>query len=246
MAIYRRMFVVENVATIHRLFEETIIDLEREDRALRAAGLPGVTTALDGLKRAHGEFGKGLDQVARRGAVTASTRIKEILGQTAKRDDTRISPHIRDRIVSRPLGQIAGYSTGAVGIADEAVLDRGGGWYWRVQEFGSGTPEVKSITTAATGRILRGYFYDAGMRNPVAPDATLFGAHPLFRPGPPIQGEPYRVGIVRREVEGRHFIKKGADAAEAEWRRNVAALQRATVTSLRGVAKAAAPIRRRP
>lgn len=232
MAIYRRMFVVTDVVQVHRSFLETIELAQEIDAERKSLKLPPTNVRiLSELKTAYRDFEDGLNLIAKSAAVTANNAIRDIIARTQKRDDTGLGNHMRDRIVSRPIAPISGFATGAVGIADETILDRRNGWYWRVQEFGSGTSEVRSITTAATGRFLRGYFYDTGLTNPTAPQQGI-GTQPLFRTSGRIAGVPYNLGEVVREIKGRHFIRDGADLAEARWLKEMSDLQTETVASL--------------
>lgn len=248
MAVYRRMFVVQNVVSIHRLFLQTLELARVADRQLSASGLPPQNVALiAAVNTAYADYKKGLDSIAVRAAVTANSRIREVLANTQVRTDTGLSPHLRDRIVSRPLPPIAGFVTGAVGIADEAVLERAGGasgWaaYWKAQEYGTGSREVRTII----GNMLRGYFYDRGFTGPTVPAQALFRHHPVFAPGPPIGGRTpglgFGRGIVQRDIVGRHFVQKGADAAQAEYLASMRALETATIAELSGISGARARV----
>lgn len=234
MAAYWRILTIASVAETHRLFQEAIVLARRRDQAAARAGR-GVSGATEReLKRAYGVWQRGLDEIARATATKADDYIRRELARTAVRPDTRTAPHLRNLIRSRALRPTA-FSTGQVGIADIAWLDKavnprtpGYGPYWEAQEEGTGTAAVRS----QLGRVIRGYFYGPGGTNPLTPqDPPPTPLQPIFVPGRPVSfgGARMRGGIgprggsggfgtIKREIRGRHFLEHGSDLAEVSWR----------------------------
>lgn len=236
MPTYQRIFTVATVAETHRLFQEAVTLARRRDQAARRAGV-GATGATERLLlRAYGDWQRGLDSLAKDTALLAKSEMRRWLARTAVRPDTRTRPHLRELLIARPLRPAFGaFATGAVGVADEASLDKainphtpGYGPYWRAQEKGTGSAEVRS----QVGRRIRGYFYSAGLSDPQRPiNPPPSPPQPIFIPGRPLsfggatlqggigpRGGRGGPGTIRREIQGRHFIERGADTAEIAWR----------------------------
>lgn len=229
MATYSDIFVVTDVAAVYDRIIRCIEAARRGDKVRSNRGLPAANAAIIAkLQFMQKDFQAQLRKIALLTSSRAELAIEDRLRKTQVRSDTGVSPHLRDRIVCRALGPVRGFESGAVGIADEQILNAGAtGLYWRSQEFGTGTAEVGSITTAATGRLLRGYFYQTGFRGYPSPPSGEFRAHPVFKPGAPFGKEKIKspLGVVAREIQGRHFIRDGKLLAAAQWRAQIDALQ---------------------
>jgi hypothetical protein len=188
-----------------------------------------------------------LNDLAAKTAGRATTSIRERLAATAERPDTGVKPHLADLIESAPLLP----NTGAVGIASETKLDRavnpntpGYGPYWRAQEYGTGSTNVPPGTKAVPSQIgrkkkLYGYFYETGVTSPSRPQAQYAGGrgpHPIFIPSSGGQrgarGGGGGVGVIRHEIQPRHFIRDGADRAVVQWRREMSRIDTQTAKAL--------------
>jgi hypothetical protein len=128
VAFYTRVEPDPAVARAYVTLVETIALHRRAGRILEANAMAVVLRDMRTAYERHGV----------RAAVKADSFIKDRLRQTQVRPDS-LGPHLRDKIVSRPLPTAV--PAGAFGIADLDVLNtavnpRTGGIYWRSQEFG--------------------------------------------------------------------------------------------------------------
>lgn len=258
MPYYQRIFTIADVARVHKLFGEALRVARQVDIERRALGLPSATVATQReLRAAYLLFNDELDTLARATAAAADKSIRDRIKATQKRADTRMSPHLRDLIKSRALNPLGrGLATGAVGIADEDMLNRAVnptspqyGPFWRAQEFGTGSPEVKS----QLGRVIRGYFFGGGLTDPEVPQSVYAGGggpHPIFvsaasqqsimgsvgfAGGGGARGGVGGFGTIQHEIEGRHFIGDGANAVLADWRVGIRDIETRTVQRLQAV-----------
>jgi hypothetical protein len=285
MAKYQRMFVVPDVAQVHLLFLELATAARVVDAKRAQAGLPPIAAATRReVLVIYDQFITGLNELARFTATDATKQIQARLKETAKRPDTGVRPHLRNGIRSRPIDVTGrGIATGAVGVADEASLNKVKnpnspkyGPYWRAQEFGTGSADVRDDRAAPKsqiGREIVGYFFDRGKTNPTVPQKGR-SDQPIFITGRSAgavvgsgrqfsrAGKGGGRGIIGKEIEGRHFIRDGSDQAVKVWRANLRAIERNTMRKLNstltappstGVAAArrrarrtAGPTRRRP
>lgn len=245
MALYKRTFTAPRIAEVHLLFRDAIRAAEEAEAAWAAVGQPGAADATRReLLRAYAEFNAGLNTIARDTAKLATAETKAALKASRRRPDTGMTPHLATAIVSRPLRRFGALATGEVGVADIEVLDAvvnpvspQYGPYWRAQEDG---------TLHQAGRVVYGGFYGSGgAPGPFKPDPAFRspakGPHPVFisthnargilssagfSGGPGKQGGAgggkMTIGV---ELPARHFIRKGANAALAQWRTDIAALQ---------------------
>lgn len=255
MATYVRIFSNPDVADIHVKFAAIIREITAVEAARRRAGLPPVTGATRAaVLRAYKHMNDRLDATASRTAADSVKRIQAQLKATAKRPDTGLRPHLRNGIVSRPLHRFGPVATGEVGVAAIESLDKvrnptspSYGPYWRAQEFGTGSPEVKT----QKGRHIYGYFFEGGLTNPARPtkgrsDQPIFvsgragGLPSSVKGGTGPKGGRGGPGVIGREIEGRHFIRDGADRARAEWLRGIRQVERETVRELSPVFNARA------
>jgi hypothetical protein len=257
--VFVRGLIITDVAQVHREFVETLTLLEEFDKVSRRLGRsaggvvlpPGLALAGNSyraLLRAYGEFQRNLNELARVTAADATVKMRLALKQTAKRPDTRVRPHLATALSARPLPPIAGFPTGAVGIADIARLDKvvnpqypGAGTYWRAQEYGS---------THLVGTIIRGFFFGPGWSGDPTPpqNPPPSPLQPLFMPaggqraafgdlgfsgGAGKRGGVGGFGTIQNPIQARHFIAKGADQAEITWRAGIAAIQKSAIAQIR-------------
>lgn len=245
MALFQRIFAIPEVAITHDKFVTAMELAERLG--------PQAARTLVQLRSAHRAFIEDLDTTARTTARLATQEMRAFERATQVRGGTGRSPHLRVYLTARPLRR----ATGSVGVADEAVLDRAinpmtpqYGTYWRAQEFGTGQsagpgePNVPS----QIGRVMRGYFYAAGYKDPQVPRSIYRGGggpHPLFLPGRAggfggarltggsgPRGGRGGFGTISKEIEGRHFIRDGANEAERYWLAEIARAQRDAIARL--------------
>lgn len=258
MANYVRIFSVDNVGHLHRQYLQAI-RLSREiaqtyARAGHRVQAAAAEAALREIQRAYAAFNDELDGVAKQTAATARTAIRREIAQSRIRPDTGNGPHLRDAIRARPIHRFGPIATGEVGVADIEVLDallnpHGAqyGPYWRSQEYG-----YQFRGKQLTGII--GGFYGPGYGSgPFRADSAFAGRpgpHPLFLPGGVAAGIAQSVGFgapkggglvkFRTPLKPRLFIAKGAAAAEAKWRSELAALEKAQDARLRALTSPAA------
>lgn len=227
MTAYERGFFVPNAFEVERNYGDMILACERVNARARKGGLtqPLVAVRRD-LIRAAGEHRRVLNALAASTAADATAQIKDRLKATASRSrgPTGVSPHLASLIFSKPLIP----NSGSVGIARTSTLNRsinpntpGYGPYWRAQEYGTGSSEVVS----QRGRVIVGFFYGQGGGGVGSRPSAAFrgggGPHPVFIPGsvqPGPRGGRGGKGTIGREIQGRHFIRDGADAAATKWR----------------------------
>lgn len=255
MAVFQRIFSVADVADIHLRFNRLIKEaqsINKLDRRLRQRGLAartGQAAATEReLLRAYALFNRELEALARDTAKDADLKIRQQLVATKKRvGRTGKRPGLMDVIHSRPVHRFRGVATGEVGVADEAWLDRAVnplgpqyGPYWFAQEFGS---------TAQLGRMIRGFFGDAG--GPIDVPRAQFkgggGPHPIFYPagagagasgrgqGPGTRGGRGGWGTIDHPIQARHFIRDGATRAFADYLVGVARVESNVLRRLRGI-----------
>lgn len=256
MALFQRIFVVENAPAIYRLFVQTLEAARLADLARQRAGLPPATTATQqALVRGLTDFEAGLRIVADRGAAIAQREMRAKLDayiQATGRGPTGRSPNLKMRTTARRLPPVAGSETGAVGVAPEDVLNRavnpdtpGYGTFWRAIEEGTGG---LGGVPSQMGRRIKGYFTGPapGYGDQTRPLAQYRagGIHPIFIPnsvagslglrGIGKRGGTGGLGTIQREIRPAHFIRDGANAALAEWRREVEQLELRTVGVIAG------------
>lgn len=241
MAVYQRIFSNPDVADTHVLFLKAVRAAELVDAERRRAGLPAIAAATRAqLLRAYDEFNRDMESHAQITAQRARENMQRRLKQTAKRPDTGLRPHLRQALLARPLRRFGPIATGEVGIAPEENLDKvvnptspSYGPYWRAQEFGTGSSEVKS----QKGRVIHGYFFDTGLQNPTVPqknrsDQPIFvsgraGGVPVKGGIGPKGGKGGR-GVIGQEIQGRHFIRDGANDTLPGWLAGIRRIERQT------------------
>lgn len=254
MGSYVRIFAVANVAKLHRDFLDAIrLARQIEQTYVRGghrsqAAAAGAT--LRELQRAYADFNRDLDRVAKDTATRARKAIRAELALTRVRPDTGNGPHLRDAIRARPLDVVGGgIATGAVGVADIAVLDQlvdprnpQYGAYWRSQEYG-----YRFRGKQRTGVI--GGFFTAGFGAGPFPAESRYAGnpggiapHPLFA-----VGKAPGAGLVHflSPLRPRRFIERGANASEAVWRANLARIEQTQHIKLAAITSPAAKAGRR-
>lgn len=257
MSTYVRGFVITDVAQVHRAYQKLMADLEELVILERQAsggrslgrgftsgmfkGAANAAAALADVRISYRDFNQGLQRIARKTAATAEKDMIEKLTSDQRRPEKGGSTSLRHLLRAAPLPPIAGYQTGAVGVADVAELNRAinpysrsYGPYWRAVEYGTGQAGVRS----QIGRILYGSFTGAGGSGPTAPSQEMEGQHPIFISAGQKKLSPRGFGTIGREVPAKHFIKYGADAAAVQWREELTALQQRAIDELSSVARA--------
>jgi hypothetical protein len=237
MATFERIFVITDVATTHRLFDQVITEVGLATREQRRIGGPQAA-AFAAMERqvlvAYENFNRGLEETARLTAAKAKVAMLAKLRATAKRPDNGRGPKIGHLLDAYPL-DLGPLATGVVGIAPHDKLDQAP--WWRTQESGY---------AGNVGRRLRGFYFDAGgggrgrvpagLSGPLAglagqaigyaPSQGMFRQHPIFETG------PGPAMTITRPIVARHFIRDGANAARTEWRRGIRSVQAKAVRDL--------------
>lgn len=241
MTTFVRIFASVDTIRFELELVQMIAACDRVNRRAAAQVPPQPAPLLDAERafvRLLAEHRKELNAIALRTAATADAAMRSRLKSSAVRSPTGVAPHLSSLLVSRPLQP----NTGWVGVARKSTLDRainpntpGYGPYWRAQEYGTGSSEVPS----QTGRTIVGFFYGAGAKGQGSRPARVYagggGPHPVFIPGSqragPKGGKGGK-GTIRKEIEGRHFIRDGADAAREKWRRDLHAADHAAAVAI--------------
>lgn len=243
MAEWVRGFVISDVAEVHAKFAKCISDAELLVAEERRTGVDvGAKALLDDLNLAYRQFQSGLQQTAQRGSRAAMEGMIERLKSNRIRPPSGNTPPLEDLITAAPISVGSGrFETGAVGVANVENLNRatnphsrGYGPYWRAVEYGTGQDGVPS----QIGRILYGAFTDAGGSDATPPlneYAGGGGPHPVFVSAANNESSVNGLGTIGHEVQGKHFIKLGADAAAVKWRADVAEVQARALDQLSGI-----------
>jgi hypothetical protein len=183
-----------------------------------------------------------MNTAAIRGGEVAKRAMRSRFDRTKTPRAARGGSPLRSALVARR----AAYPipTGAVGIADldrlNAVINPftpSYGPYWRAQEYGTGADGVPS----QVGRRIHGFFTDrSGIGNaqrPVAGGGTharfISSSSPHALLGP--RGGSGGPGVIRREIQGRHFIRDGARDGYPEWLRLIRDADQHAIRSLQGL-----------
>lgn len=238
MTTWHRGFILEDVGAVYRTFQETMALLNAEAAANPALRRAYRAQAAE-IRRIEVRWANSIDRAAVVAAQQATAAIRRRLKATAKRTPTGKSPSLEKAIFCARAVIVAGIKTGAVGIADEDRLNAvtnpfspGYGPYWRAQEYGTGSREVKS----QIGRQLYGYYVGkGGGGTPERPRAQYRGGggpHPIFvassaqtaifggvgfTGGAGKRGGLGGPGQIHHEIAGRHFIRDGAAIARRGW-----------------------------
>jgi hypothetical protein len=255
---YARVFTALRIREVHAKFDRLLVTAELlERRRGRLRGRLSARSIPPGMHRelliAYRDFNRSLDELAVRTAARATRIVKSQFDASRVRRNTRMAPHLRGAIRSRPLRPLGALGTGTVGIGDIRALDRvtnltspGYGPYWRAQEYGTGgradlpgDPAYGKTIPAQAGRVIRGHFFGPGLTDPDVPRAVYAGGggpHPIFvsarsaraiRGGVGFAGGGGRrgglggLGTIRKEIDGGHFIREGADRARVGWWREM-------------------------
>lgn len=171
------------------------------------------------------ELERDLENLARTTAARADEAIRRKLKETRRRPRTDRSRHLEDSIRSIPYPGLGGVKIALVEELDKAVNPGGYGPYWSAIEFGS-----VEVGNPMEGRVLYGTFTGGGS-DPERPrkayrrdiiGAGAMAPHAQFE----WYGEDPGKGVIHNEIEGRHFLKRGADEAWAFYAREIAAMDR--------------------
>lgn len=247
MAVYVRGFVIPDVAQVHAAYQKLINDLDAlvvEGRRLNSKDTGIFARQLADVRIAYRDFNLGLRKVAIDGSVRATKGMIERLDSNRARPSSGSTPALRDVVEANPLPSIGDYETGAVGVGNVEILNRavnphsrGYGTFWRAIEYGTGQGGVPS----QVGRILYGSFTAAGGGDATPPMPQYAGGggpHPVFISGyrPSSGGDRTSgLGTIGKEIEPRHFIRYGADAAAVQWRAEISALQDRAIENLHNI-----------
>lgn len=211
---YSALLVTQGYADLQAVFITTHDMLE-------AAGYPNLAQLL---RRAFLAFRDDMSRIAKEIAVKATAYIKEEEATSRVRPDTngdggkRLEDFVGE---SAPLRAVPG----SVGLNFEPILYDEVPWWWTNEEGYSGH----------IGRVVHGFFYDAGFTSASRPDVGSFREHPLFRaegpqrdtnsfgpdhdrqsPSKGLKGE--RPGMrIENPIPQREFVRRGVARAEIEW-----------------------------
>lgn len=192
MADYYQRFVIPEVPEVYGMFIKTIRDAQRR----------GLIATADYLTLLFGEYRDSMISLSLRTAEVADASIQAAIKSSAKRSEQTKPGGLLDRVHSEPIRADAGL----VGVGR---LDGPDGMdnlaYWRAQEYG--------LEEGFVGRVLHGFFYDAGGANPTKPEHGR-GDQPYFAPD---AGGGF--GTIRHPIQARHFMRDGTNTAAKFWLR---------------------------
>jgi hypothetical protein len=180
----------------------TVAGVLRAEPHLRAIGRP---KAAELLERAFVQLKTELDALGKEMAVVGTLELRKMEKATRVRPD-HIGPasdkSLGDALFARTL--TPHLTPGAIGIADEATLDKDVPW-WITNEIGS---------SARVGGAIYGTFYGVASAGP--PDMDHFREHPLFEAGNAsgLAG----LGIIQNPIPARRFIKKSIPVIESQFK----------------------------
>lgn len=210
MADYFQRYLVPDVPPLF----ERILNV-RDEAAAR--GFVRVAADLDVLVR---DLSAELTVLAESTAEWANARAIELLEQRRKRGETDSQPHLRDVITSdvvrAPLAE--------VGVGDLDMLDqaqRGGGTYWKANEFG--------LEEGFVGRHLHGVFLPSG--TPPGPS----NADTAFEITDPDEGGDGGWMTIRHPIEAKHFLTDATHEAAARYIREVRRIVSKTETRIAAI-----------
>lgn len=241
MPLYVRGFVIPEVGDVHVAYKRVIaIALENVTLAIRSgveASL--IKDQLARLEEGYRIFQVNLQAAAVTGAAAATVEMRDKFRSTVKRvETTGNGPSLVALLVARPL-TIPGFATGAVGVADVALLDTAinpnsrYGPYWRAQEYGTGADSPEGPIRSQKDRVIFGAFFGGGESSPpIAEYAGGGGPHPIFISHSDSPSDTPGFGTIGMEIAGRHFIRDGADAALLKWRADIARAQSEAISAL--------------
>jgi hypothetical protein len=226
---YTLLFVVRGFA---RLTEAVAA---AESRILTDGGRTPQERQRDGqrIRRAYTEYERSLTEIAKRISVIAEREIKAKERSSRVRPDTRGDggPRLNKGVgKSRAITAIPG----TVGVNDhEWAVSHGVDWWWTNEVGYSGH----------IGRVVHGFFYDAGWSGRARPDPSRSREHPLFRPEGFQRASGYRQldsggaalrkrarkrpkggrpgMLIANPIPARHFVREGALTAERHWHTEV-------------------------
>lgn len=162
----------------------------------------GHSKLADRMLKAYGTLIRDLEYLAAAVAGAGTLSLIEKERSSRVRPDTLGGggPRLEDFLQCDPIPEIPG----AVGVANEDVLDGGVPW-WTTNEEGS---------SARVGGHIFGEFFSGGFGSGSFPDSGMKRVHPLFEPGP--EGGP---GVIREPIPARHFVRDAIPGIEARWLR---------------------------
>jgi hypothetical protein len=173
-------------------------------------------------------FRAQLQRIAQEIASRAPEIIKDEELSSRVRPDTNGDggPQLQDYLgVSHARPEVPG----SVGVNHIPTLDASVPWWW-TNELGY---------SGHIGRVVHGFFYDAGFSGRSRPDPSRFREHPLFRAEGPQSGKflnakepPVKLSkgtrpgmLIKRPIPERRFVQKGGAKVRAEWHRRVLAAE---------------------
>lgn len=166
---------------------------------------------------AYREFQIALRLVASQTATLANSLIIEKYHQSASgRPPTGSPPHLEEALPTSEAVQTP-LPAGVVGIVKLDALEEFP--YWKSQEFGR-----------EQNFDIRGWFFGTGFQGAFAPDPSMSGEHPLFRPS-----STGRTMHVVNPIPERRFIRETVKDAHAFWRAEMEGVAADAVLKLRAI-----------
>jgi hypothetical protein len=199
------------------------------------------------LRSAYVDYVDELRVIAREVAQLAHRSIVEEEKRTRVRPDTH-DPSAEGG--NERLETWLGYSDpipelpGSVAVNDMRKLDRHVPWWWTNEAGFSGH----------IGRVVHGFFYDAGFTGASRPNPAEFREHPLFRAEGPQRESGFRKDgklpprstpkgtrpgmLIKNPIPERRFVRRGAEIAEREWHSRVQRVRSAFIAKVDSIAAA--------
>jgi hypothetical protein len=197
--------------------------------------LDGQVALASRARAAFIAFVRELELIAKQTATAAQDLILEEEAKSRVRPDTgggggdRLENHLG---FSAPLNALPG----SVGVNYEPELYEHVPWWWTNEEGYSGF----------VGRVVHGFFYDAGWTGGTRPDTSRSREHPLFRAVGPQGDQEHRITdaqsaadyehpegargpgmLIQNPIPARRFVERGYAKASAQWHTRVRAARAA-------------------
>jgi hypothetical protein len=249
MARYYTGYNHIDAALVYREFDATL-------RALRkalAVAPPGrrktaLRATLTEVQLVLSRYQRDMHRASVSGSAAATKAVRQVFDETRTPRSAGKGSRLRKSLTARPMK--LPLPTGNVGIGDVALMDRvtnpfspGFGSYWLAQEIGTGAndPESGVSIRSQLHRRIFGFFTDRSGGGDIDVPRAGGGTHARFiganSPGAVLgpRGGRGGPGEIKREIQGRHFLRDGRDRAYDTWLGQIRAADTRAIRSLQGL-----------
>jgi hypothetical protein len=236
-----------DAAIVYREFQETLRVMRIA--ASRATGRrkAGLEAQITEVQLVQARYVRDMEKAAAVGAAAATKAVRRRFDQTRSARSSGAS-RLRRSLTARPAK--FALPTGNVGIGDIDLLDRvvnpfspSFGSYWLAQEIGTGAQDAESGVSIRSQlhRRIFGFFTDRSGGGNIDVPRAGGGTHARFVAasspnavlGP--RGGRGGPGEIKREIQGRHFLRDGRDHAFDTWLAHIRAADTRAIRSLQGL-----------